>query len=194
MELTNGQKFALARAMKKSAEELENELRPIVDREVLDEYLNSPQHPDRVTFAFANENGFAEVGRLTIKKGKGSWVVADPDAFNAWALEAGVAIPSMYIYPHRVAECAKALDAAGLQSAYYIKNDLPKDFQKGFADNNGAAPVWAATGEVVDGLEWAPGKLSTMVTGCTMKQVKEAERVLGAPIIGSGLLPDGGAK
>lgn len=191
MELDLYQRFAAAVAMRKGAEELEKELRPQVNEAAIGAYLNDPTHPDRQTIVFSNGNGFAEVGRITVKKGKGTWRVADPGAFYPWAIDAGVATPELVVYPDRVTECAEALKAAGLEGAFYVTAKTVKGYEKGFVDNGGAAPIWKETGEVVDGLEWEPAQLSTMVTGCTLATMKTAERTLGAPIIGTAVLEGG---
>lgn len=190
MDLNLNQRFAAIRAIRKAAEEAEDRLRPEVDAAAFDEYYNSPAHPDRQTFAYSGENGFAEVGRLTIKKGKPGWRVDDLDDFNPWALEAGVAVPHLVVYPDCAKEVAEALDKAGLHGAYSLTLSYSKDWEKGVEERNGV-PVWKATGEIVPGVAYVPPKLSTMITGCTIAQMVAAERVLGEPIVGTALLLGG---
>lgn len=124
-----------------------------------------------------------KVGQQSVVRSKGEWVVTDKGAFDAWALEQGLASVQVRIRPGASQIVIKTLEETlGEDEVRTLVDEevQPDSDWPRYVTKSGDTAVFAETGEVVPGVEWEEGHVTgTRVTGCEPDDVLPIIRQMG---------------
>ena len=175
MELTSMQAAALAEAAAKDLTKQAKAFRAAADEDVMDAYRATGAK----TFDIALETDDRRVSIATysVATKDGGWEIADWDAFADSAADAGELDVSLTIPNDLYDAVYDALRDAGLTDRLRFTETPHEGWQEHVAEVAGE-PVWSATGERIEGIEWKPGKTYTVLRPKSIDIVRKAAMAL----------------
>lgn len=158
------EELAVLTALQKAVKERLDEVRAEAD-------MNMGDGVEKRTLSVGGQ----KVGEIAVTFAKEDWAIVDREAFEAFALDYGMARVEKAIRPGWMETCVKALESAFepevLSSAIDEKVVLEGDWKKAVT-KVGSDPVYLDSGMVIPGLAYMPRcEKGTRVTGCKPSDV-----------------------